>query len=136
MEILELLISLEKKLHSFDSRASREKLNILLSEDFHEIGASGKTYGKNETIDLLIKSKSYEIVATDFELKKLSSDIMQLIYKAKSKGGLTDTRYTVRSSLWKKNGHHWQMIFHQGTIINEISIYHPVNSPNESKTEK
>ena len=46
MEMLELLTSLEKKLHSFNVRTSKEKLNILLSEEFIEIGAAGKLYRK------------------------------------------------------------------------------------------
>jgi len=65
---------------------------------------SGKLYGKKEIIDLLILSKSINIEATDFELTKLSSEIMQLIYKTKDKVGLIETRNTIRNSLWKKNG--------------------------------
>ena len=42
-----------------------------------------------------------------------------LIYRVKDKVNLTESRNTVRNSLWKKNGDNWQMIFHQGTIVNE-----------------
>jgi len=116
MEILELLIGLETKLHSYNVRSSIEKLKLLLSDEYMEIGASGKIYNKKETIDLLVSSKPYEIAATDFTLNQLSSELMQLIYRANDNANSKTGRKTIRNSLWKKNGDDWQMLFHQGTI--------------------
>jgi len=119
MEMFKLLVALEKQLHSSEVRNSKDKLDILLSEDFREIGASGKLFIKEETIEHLLKSKSSKIEANEFKLNKLSPDIMQLIYREESKLSAVNNRHTLRSSLWKKNGNNWQMLFHQGTVVIE-----------------
>ena len=119
MEIFNLLVSLEKQLHSSEVRSSKDKLNILLSETFIEIGASGKIFTKEEVIEYLLKSKPIKIETTEFKLNNLSSNILQLMYKEKSELSSTNYRNTLRSSLWEKNGNNWQMIFHQGTVVND-----------------
>jgi hypothetical protein len=119
MEILDVLIGLEKKLHSFNAQKSKKELDILLSEKFKEIGASGRIYTKKEVLDNLTKSRQYEIEATDFNVNELSPGIMQLLYKTTEKADSSVIRTTVRHSLWKKHGNNWKMIFHQGTVSSE-----------------
>jgi len=119
MEIFKKLVSLENQLHSCEVRNSKTKLNILLSDQFNEIGASGKMFTKNEVIEYILKSKQIKIMTYDYKLFKLSSSIMQLIYKEKSQLDENNYRYTLRSSLWKMYGNNWKMIFHQGTVVNQ-----------------
>lgn len=66
--LLELLVSMEKSLHKSILRSSKEKIHELLSDNFQEIGASGKTYNKNQIIELLKNEEPFDINATDFEL--------------------------------------------------------------------
>jgi len=116
MEILEKLIKLETKLHSHSVRGSKEKLELLLADDYIEIGVSGKLYDKKETIIMLTTSEPHEIKATDFYLSELSAEMMQLIYRTEHRKNSQVIRNTIRSSLWKNNGINWRIIFHQGTI--------------------
>ena len=116
MEILEILINQEKKLHSYSVRASKGELELLLADEYIEIGASGKIYDKKETITMLMVSKPHEIKASDFQLNKLSTEMMQLIYRTEQRDNSQIIRSAIRSSLWKNYGVNWRLIFHQGTI--------------------
>ena len=116
MEILEVLIYLETKLHSHSVRTSYEELELLLADKYIEIGASGRLYDKKETISNLMSSEPIKIIASDFQLNELSNELMQLIYKTEHKENSQTIRKAIRSSLWKNNGANWQIIFHQGTI--------------------
>jgi len=53
-----VLIELEKELHSVEARASLARLDQLISDDFREIGASGKYFGKSEVLERLPKRKA------------------------------------------------------------------------------
>lgn len=112
------LVELELYLLKSDVRASPEELNILIHDDFHEFGAFGASFGKKEVLERLPKEKCPNFCATSFELRMLSKDLSQLLYRATmKKQDEFNTRYSLRSSLWKFNEDlgEWQMIFHQGT---------------------
>ena len=117
MDTEALLIELEDSLHSSMVRKSKVKLESLLSNDFMEIGASGRVYGKVDIIRALLETNTtYEIESTDFEFRQLSPGIAQLVYKSKSKQKGAENRYAIRNSLWKLEGNQWKMIFHQGSV--------------------
>lgn len=112
------LVELELYLLKSDVRASPEELNLLIHDDFQEFGASGISFGKREVLERLPKEKCPQFCATSFELRMLSKDLAQLLYRATiKKQDEFNTRYSLRSSLWKLNEElgEWQMIFHQGT---------------------
>jgi hypothetical protein len=116
-DLFDFLIDLEKSLHRGSIRRSREKLNELLRDDFIEIGASGKIYNKDQIIEALLNETPFTINASDFELRLFSEDIAQLKYKTQN---IVDTNLlptTLRSSIWKKEGTVWKMLFHQGTLV-------------------
>lgn len=112
------LVELELYLLKSDVRSSSEELDLLIHEDFHEFGASGASFGKREVLERLPKEKCPNFCATSFELRLISKDLAQLLYRATmKKHDEFNTRYSLRSSLWKYNEEldEWQMIFHQGT---------------------
>lgn len=115
--LLELLVNMEKSLHKSRTISSEDTINELLSGNFQEIGASGKTYNKNQIIELLKNEEPFDINATDFELRLLSSDIAQLKYKSSTSNNNNLSSTTLRSSIWKHEGKKWKMIFHQGTVV-------------------
>ncbi|MCM3023514.1 hypothetical protein [Heyndrickxia ginsengihumi] len=50
-----------------------------------------------------------------FAIKELSSNIVQTTFEVKDH---TNSKVSLRSSLWKKQADgNWQIIFHQGTIV-------------------
>ncbi len=110
------LVELELYLLKADVRVSVQDLNQLIHDDFLEFGGSGISFGKKEVLKQLPRKKSPEFSATAFELRHLSCDVAQLVYRATmKKPGEFITRYSLRSSLWRKSQGRWQIIFHQGT---------------------
>lgn len=110
------LIELELYLFKSEVRASAEELTVLIHDDFLEFGGSGIRFGKEEVLRRLPLSKCPEFCATDFELRMLAPDTAQLLYRTSMMNpNEFITRYSLRSSLWKRDGANWQMIFHQGT---------------------
>ena len=116
-DLLNLLVDLERVLHRKSTRRSKEKLNELLHDDFEEIGASGRTYNKDQIIEELLNEMPFIINASDFELRIFSEDIAQLKYKTKSTARNNLMHTTLRSSIWKNEDSKWKMVFHQGTVI-------------------
>jgi hypothetical protein len=106
---------LEESLLEADTRQSIQALNRLLADDFLEFGASGNIYTKQEILDYLLTEKDYSKTSLfDFELKTLSKDAVQVVYKTQRK---ENTTIVLRSSIWRRHASFgWQMCFHQGTI--------------------
>jgi len=103
-----LIEALEQSLLDPSVRQSTEQLNTLIADDFLEFGSSGKIYNKQDCIkpdDIPRK-----LVVSDFKIKELSKDVMLATYKTTEDGIAS-----LRSSIWKRYGAEWQMIFHQGT---------------------
>ncbi|WP_042143322.1 MULTISPECIES: DUF4440 domain-containing protein [unclassified Pseudoalteromonas] len=111
------LIALELKLIEPDVRRCKTTLNQLIAEDFMEYPASGGApYSKNDVYDRLAGEMPFTVEQQDYQLRILADNVAQLVYRAKITLIDTDTiKYSHRSSLYKFNGEHWQMQFHQGT---------------------
>ena len=116
-DLLDLLVDLERGLHRKSIRRSKQKLNELLHDDFEEIGASGRTYKKDQIIEELLNETPFTINASDFKLRIFSEDIAQLKYITKNTASDNLTLTTLRSSIWKNEGSKWKMVFHQGTVV-------------------
>lgn len=111
------VIDLEKELHGEETRRNRERLNELLSDEFIEFGTSGSRYSKSCVLDRLPSSDAPEINSYEFEVRKLGEDVVQVFYKT----DINENHILVtsqRSSLWRKVGKGWKMIFHQSTRLN------------------
>jgi len=112
------LIEKEKSLLSFEVRSSAEKLRSILSPDFLEIGASGAFFGKDSVLETLPKESGWSAVARDFEHRRLSPDLIQLFYRvAVTRQNGTDSVWSRRTSIWRKEGSEWKLLFNQGTVI-------------------
>lgn len=106
------IIQLEKELHRYECRKSEQKLDELLSEDYLEIGTSGKTYNKQNQLDKLPLSEDMDINSSNFEARELADGIVQVLYQT----NINEIK-AKRTSLWRKEGESWRMIFHQSTRI-------------------
>lgn len=121
-ELLGLILSLEKALVDPEIRASREQLDTLLADDFMEFGTSGRVYRKAHTMEQLPKTASsyggtHEI--SDFEIKQLSPEYVHATYRSDTTYTDGERKRAYRSSLWRKEGEQWRMVFHQGTRMAE-----------------
>lgn len=112
----EIVKQLELSLLQPEVRKSREKLDKLVSDDFIEIGSSGKIFDKKHVLEDLPEMEAPKFLINSFETKELAPDLIMTIFQI-SKTLANQTTLSQRSSVWKKNNGNWQMIFHQGTII-------------------
>lgn len=123
MGLREQIIDNEKALLSIEVRSSVEKLRLLISADFIEIGSSGNKFGLKEVLELLPQETNWSAKAGDFEFRLLSDYIVQLIYKAFIKKDEQDEGiYSLRTSIWKKEKSTWKIIFHQGTKVSPFEF--------------
>jgi hypothetical protein len=113
--ILTELRSREPIFHRREFGSSREDLLEMTADDFWEIGASGAIYDRVFVIEqVLERYKTPEPenwVCEDFSVRQLAEDLYQLNYVLQQPG-----RITRRTTLWRR-GVHWQIVFHQGTVI-------------------
>jgi hypothetical protein len=114
--LYQLLYDLETRLLQPDIRHSPGELERLLAEDFREFGAGGRVYDRKAIIDALAVESETSITIIDFLLTPLAQDVALVTYRAVicDRDGQPGN-YSLRSSVWKRTGDVWQMIFHQGT---------------------
>ena len=126
---------LELRLLDPKVRKSSDQLNKLLADDFYEIGASGKVYNKKDIISLLPTGPMFKFeLISNFTVAELADGLMLIGYDLKE-----EKRITKRTSIWRKNQpppqpspaseggsnqNPYQMIFHQGTIVQESNYEH------------
>lgn len=112
------LIALELMLQQAETRRNKALLNLLLANRFEEIAASGVRFDKAHVLQRLPEEQAPSVEAFDFEVRLLSNDLAQVLYKAKlRKAGEMQSKLSLRSSLWQLNSLGWQMVFHQGTTV-------------------
>ena len=111
------LIELEKKLLNPAVRKSVEEFSQLLAEDYREFGSTGKVYNKKDTIEALKKEPVGEISARDFKVNLLTPEVAIVTYTAIKRDNSNIETASLRSSVWKKTGEKWQILFHQGTPV-------------------
>jgi hypothetical protein len=116
--ILQELTNLELLLMKSTSPSDISIPEKLLSENFLEFGASGKSYNKQETLSALRKRASNHAadnwIPYNFTCMAITDSAYLLTYCVQRNDGLS-----MRSSIWKKSNNQWQILFHQGTIVKE-----------------
>jgi len=110
------LIELEQLLVQPATRLSVELLNRYLADDFYEIAATGRCFGKADVLERLPAEVPPVIRQQDFACRVLADGLVQLTYRATIQRAENDSpSYSVRSSIWRFDGENWQMVFHQVT---------------------
>ena len=116
-----ILKTLEEKLVNPSVRKSLQELNELLADDFIEHGSSGKVYNKQQVIEALQKETPLEISISEFNSVNLTDEIVLVTYTTEQINKTDNTvKYSLRSSIWRKNNKKWQVVFHQGTPLNKL----------------
>jgi hypothetical protein len=115
--IEDVLIALEKELHSSLTRSNQDRLDQLIANDFYEFGSSGNVWTKKDILSRLPQEKSeLQIFSRDYQIKELSTGIYLVTYVSFRKNGEREERVALRSSIWRKISSGWEMVFHQGTF--------------------
>ena len=116
-ELRETLMALEIALLTPEVRASAERLDELLADDFIEFGSSGRIFDKASVIALLTSEDTGESgTVSDFRLLTGGEDTALVTYTCEVRDADGKLRRTsLRSSAWRRQNGRWQMFFHQGT---------------------
>ena len=114
--VLEQLQAREPIFHRPELGTSRQAFEQVTSEDFWEIGASGRIYDRATVLDLLEQRHATpqveDLQASEFRIRRLAPDTYLLHYTL-----LQGTRKTRRTTVWRQADDGWKIVFHQGTII-------------------
>jgi glyoxylase I family protein len=115
---------LEELLLRPEVRRSPKALSELISDDFVEIGSSGRPSTKREVIDALRGELIKRQSLADFRGTMLSPSSALVNYRTVTEGGpQASTKESLRSSIWERRGGRWQIVFHEGM---------PIERPNRS----
>ena len=107
---LERVIEAELELMTPGVRASRERLELLLDDDFVEIGASGRRWLRDEIVVDLLSGTAPDVTVTEMAARRVADRIALVTYVT-----VAADRRVLRSSWWRQTGDHWRCFFHQGT---------------------
>ena len=117
--VLEELRRREPVFHRPEFSGSQAALEAQMAADFWEIGASGRRYSRAYVLQTLA-ARGAEAVddrwrSSDFHCRALAPDLYLLTYTL-----LQGERRTRRASIWRRGGSGgWQIVFHQGTVVQE-----------------
>jgi ribonuclease HI len=104
------VVELERLLLRPDVRADRRQVEVLLHQDFQEIGASGRVWDRETIVNALVGDPAAPGAAEAFEPAWLAENVVLLTYRVNGEAG------SLRSSLWVRDSvSGWQLRFHQGT---------------------
>jgi hypothetical protein len=114
----QILFEMEQQLAQVGRPVTAEDAGAMIADDFVEFGASGRTWTKQEILGALASWKPIERNLDDFTVRELDNSLCLVTYKATGAPGHPRTR-SLRSSIWRKRGETWQLVFHQGTPIRD-----------------
>jgi hypothetical protein len=110
----DMLFELEQRLAQVGKKLPADEISAIIAEDFVEFGSSGKIWSRAEIIAAMSKWEAIERIVDDFRVRDLSPSLCLVTYKSSASG---KPGFSLRSSLWRKDGDGWRIIFHQGTAV-------------------
>jgi hypothetical protein len=117
--ILEELAAREPIFHHPELGTDRASLERQITDDYWEVGASGKAYDRKFVLDTVESRLSQGTEAdtsnwktSEFYCRQLGSHTYLLTYLLDQDG-----RLSRRSTLWQRSGTDWQSLYHQGTLV-------------------
>jgi hypothetical protein len=124
------LRELEERLLNASARDCADNALLdLLAEDFVEFSSLGRVYDRQEIIEALRTAPppdSSRRSLEDFRAVELAPDVALVTYRALRYEG-RDRREvrSLRSSVWRRTGGTWKMVFHHGTLTGGASAAWP-----------
>jgi hypothetical protein len=119
-DVLDQLSRREPIFHRPEFGTTRADFEKMTAEDFWEVGASGQRYSRAAVLDTLEKrfaTQQKDVWETsDFHCRRLAPDVYLLTYTLIQDG----VRRTHRSTIWQRNAEGWEILYHQGTIIQDV----------------
>ncbi len=110
-----LLEQLELALLDPSGRSDTTLLDRLIADDFAEVGASGRSFGKDDVLARLPSESGVSFHADQLAVNLLSPTVGLVTYAAMRNADGTAV-HSERCSIWRLNHGQWQMVYHQGTV--------------------
>ena len=115
-KITQHLSYLEQSLLSPSVRRDRDRVVALLADDFVEFGISGKTWTREQVLEMLGTEEFEAPSIEDLQCRSISDSVVLVTYKTVRTNAETGKSFkTLRSSLWSMQSGIWLLRFHQGT---------------------
>jgi hypothetical protein len=108
------LAQLEESMWREDTRFDRRYMERTLAADFFEFGRSGRTYTREEILELARHEIPAQLPLPDLRIRLLDENTAQVTYDSAVRYG-TFVEYAHRSSIWSRTAGGWTLRFHQGT---------------------
>lgn len=121
-DILEELRGREPIFHRPELGTTRADFEGMTGAEFWEVGASGRRYSRQHVLDVL--EDRHQVAshlaledtweAVDFACRELGADTYLLTYTL-----VQGQRKTRRATVWRRTEEGWQILFHQGTVVED-----------------
>jgi hypothetical protein len=119
LAVLEELMQREPVFHRLEFGTRRADLDKMTDPEFFEIGASGRRYGRDYVLDILekrLEDPGEDVWETsEFHCVALARDTYLVTYTLLQQ----KQRVTRRSSIWRRAGPDWKILYHQGTVVED-----------------
>ena len=116
LPVLQALREREPIFHRPEFGRTRADFERMTATDFFEIGASGQRYSRAHVLDVLEQrvadAAERAWVTRDFHCRGLGPDTYLLTYTLEQ-----GERVSRRSTIWRRRGEDWLIVFHQGTLV-------------------
>lgn len=116
-DVLAELVAREPIFHRSELGTRTADFDRMMAENFWEVGASGRRYGRDHVLKELESRHSvahFDIWETmKFYCRRLADDVYLLTYTLVQ----NQERRTRRMTVWQRTLEGWKIVFHQGTII-------------------
>jgi hypothetical protein len=119
--VLDELSAREPIFHRPEFGFTRADFDRLMAADYWETGASGRRYSREFVLDEMDRRYAtgpYQDIweTSDFDCRLLAENLYLLTYTL-----LQDKhRTTRRTTIWQRTPDGWQIVYHQGTIVQEV----------------
>lgn len=120
-EIVAELRDREPIFHNDPAGADRSYLESSITEDFFEVGASGRIYSRERMIETVVDryergESAVQYDVEDFGVRQIAPQVYLATYTLSQPDG-HETRTTRRSTIWTHATGTWQVAYHQGTVV-------------------
>jgi hypothetical protein len=116
LDVLNELKKREPLFHRPEFGTTRRDFESMTVDEFWEVGASGRRYSRAYVLDVLEQrhSQPFEDIweTRDFHCLMIALDNYLLTYTL-----YQGSRVTRRSTIWRRCGSDWKIVYHQGTIV-------------------
>ncbi len=116
LEVQQELIDREPIFHRPEHGTTRDDFEAMTAQEFWETGASGRRYGRQYAIDNLVERYAVpqedDWETDDFYCQEIAPENYLLTYTLRQ-----GPRVTQRATLWRRSPLGWQIVYHQGTLV-------------------